>query len=152
MQTRILKSKIFANKNIVEKPHCLHNFASENQKLQNYEEVLFVVCCAFAFLNAKAQRGCVTLYGDQYTNEKPRSRDEIPIVRYDNDEVTVSSDSLIYNVTIVIKDEEGRVMHSTVTTVDKTGTNLFVPDEDDSRKYTIELVYDEKALYGYFGQ
>lgn len=79
-------------------------------------------------MNAKAQSVNVTLYGKPYTNEDLGAKDDIPIVRYDNDEVIISSDSLISNVTIVIKDEEGRVMHSTVTTVNRMGTNLFVPD------------------------
>lgn len=67
-----------------------------------------------------------------------------PSVSYDDDEITIKSDSTIYDVGVVVKDQYGNVMHQSTQTVGSEGTVIYVPDTDgDSEKTTIDLYYDE---------
>ena len=75
----------------------------------------------------------------------------IPTVTSENDDVTISSDSTIYNVDIIIKDQYGQVLHQSTQTIDPTGTVVSVPNYgSDSEKTTIDLYYDRQHLCGYF--
>ena len=68
-----------------------------------------------------------------------------PSVSYDDDEITIKSDSTIYDVGVVVKDQYGNVMHQSTQTVGSEGTVIYVPDTDgDSEKTTIDLYYDEQ--------
>ena len=68
-----------------------------------------------------------------------------PSVSYDDDEITIKSDSTIYDVSVVVKDQYGNVMHQSIQTVGSEGTVIYVPDTDgDSEKTTIDLYYDEQ--------
>ena len=76
---------------------------------------------------------------------------EIPTVTSENDDVTISCDSTIYNVDIIIKDQYGQVLHQSTQTIDPTGTVVSVPNYgSDSEKTTIDLYYDRQHLCGYF--
>ena len=67
-----------------------------------------------------------------------------PSVSYDDDEITIKSDSTIYDVGVVVKDQYGNVMHQSTQTVGSEGTVIYVPDTGgDSEKTTINLYYDE---------
>ena len=67
-----------------------------------------------------------------------------PSVSYDDDEITIKSDSTIYDVSVVVKDQYGNVMHHSTQTVGSEGTVIYVPDTGgDSEKTTINLYYDE---------
>ena len=67
-----------------------------------------------------------------------------PSVSYDDDEITIKSDSTIYDVGVVVKDQYGNVMHQSTQTVGSEGTVIYVPDTGgDSEKTTIDLYYDE---------
>ena len=67
-----------------------------------------------------------------------------PSVSYDDDEITIKSDSTIYDVSVVVKDQYGNVMHQSTQTVGSEGTVIYVPDTGgDSEKTTIDLYYDE---------
>lgn len=73
-----------------------------------------------------------------------------PSVSYDDDEITIKSDSTIYDVGVVVKDQYGNVMHQSTQTVGSEGTVIYVPDTGgDSEKTTIDLYYDRKHLSGY---
>ncbi len=90
----------------------------------------------------------VCLYGDN-RNGKP-DYSEIPIVTYDEEQVTITADTLLYNVRVVIKDEAGAVMYSGMMNVSSAETTLPVPDGLAGRKYSIELYYEDNSLYGRF--
>lgn len=68
-----------------------------------------------------------------------------PSVSYDDDEITIKSDSTIYDVGVVVKDQYGNVMHQSTQTVGSEGTVIYVPDTGgDSEKTTIDFYYDEQ--------
>ena len=76
-----------------------------------------------------------------------------PSVSYDDDEITIKSDSTIYDVSVVVKDQYGNVMHQSTQTVGSEGTVIYVPDTGgDSEKTTIDLYYDRKHLSGYLAR
>ena len=75
----------------------------------------------------------------------------IPTVSSEDDDVTLSSDSTIYNVTVIISDQYGNVMHQSTQTITPMESTIFVPDTGDgSEKTSIDLYYDDKHLKGYF--
>ena len=75
----------------------------------------------------------------------------IPIVSSDGDDVTIKSDSTIIDMTVVIRDQYGNVMHQSTQTVGPAETTLYVPNTDgDSEKTTIDLYYDRRHLSGTF--
>ena len=77
----------------------------------------------------------------------------VPIVTYDDDDVTIKSDSTITDVTVVIRDQYGNVMHQSTQTVGPAETTLYVPNTDgDSEKTTIDLYYDRRHLSGTFDE
>ena len=77
----------------------------------------------------------------------------IPTVTTDGDDVTITCDSTIYNVDVVISDQYGNVMHQSTQTITPMESTIFVPDTGDgSEKTTIDLYYDDKHLKGYFDE
>lgn len=104
--------------------------------------VLFVAMA----MTTKAQ---VIMYDD---HEIPSTHNSgVPIVDSDGDDVTIKSDSTIYNADIIIKDRFGNVMHHSVETLGPAGTTISVPNNDGiSEKATIDIYYDRKRLCGYF--
>lgn len=77
----------------------------------------------------------------------------IPNVQEDGDDVTITCDSIINNVDVVIRDQYGNVMHQSTLTIGPNETTLYVPSTDgDSEKTTIDLYYDRKHLSGYFDE
>ena len=74
----------------------------------------------------------------------------LPIVDYYDDEVTICSPFIIYNVEIVIKDAYGSVLY--YEAIDELDyTYPFLLDEEDfNSMYSIELIYGSHHLYGYF--
>ena len=77
-------------------------------------------------------------------------RTDKPNVSYDGDEVTITCDSTIYNVDVVISDQYGNVMHQSANTVDPAGVVIYSHSNGDSEKTSIDLYYDDKHLKGYF--
>ncbi|WP_337668433.1 DUF3244 domain-containing protein [Prevotella sp.] len=78
---------------------------------------------------------------------------EIPTVTSDGDDVTIKSDSTITDMTVVIRDQYGNVMHQSTQTVGPAETTLYVPNTDgDSEKTTIDLYYDRRHLSGTFDE
>lgn len=85
-------------------------------------------------------------------NDNPRFGPsyEIPTVNYDKDYVSISADTLIYNVAVVVKDDYGNVIYSGKTTVTPADKKLNLPQRCQGRKHTVEVYYDDKYMYGYF--
>ena len=115
---------------------------------------LILLGSVLAFSNAiYAQKGdCEPLIvqrGAIHNSNGPRY--EVPVVTYDDDDVTITSDSTITDMTVVIRDQYGNVMHQSTQTVGPAETTLYVPNTDgDSEKTTIDLYYDRRHLSGTF--
>lgn len=75
----------------------------------------------------------------------------IPIVDTEDDQITIKSDSTIYNVEIIIRDQLGNVMHRSTQNIGPMETTISLPDHGDgTEKTTIDIYYDRKRLSGYF--
>lgn len=99
-------------------------------------------------MTAKTEVSMYDLHG------KPAGHNScIPIVNSDGDDITIKSDSTIYNVDIVIRDQFRNVMHQSTQTIGPMETTISVPDSDGfSEKTTIDLYYDRKHLSGSFDE
>ena len=102
-------------------------------------------------MSLHAQKTEVQLSNNHGTDVKMGHDLVIPVINVDGDEVTVSCDSVINNVDIVIRDQFGNVMHQSTQTITPMESTIFVPDTGDgSEKCTIDLYYDRRHLSGTF--
>lgn len=103
-----------------------------------------IVLCGFCFSSSYGYKDDVVLnidYNKEVDSGHPCGH---PSVSYDDDEITIKSDSTIYDVSVVVKDQYGNVMHQSTQTVGSEGIVIYVPDTGgDSEKTTINLYYDE---------
>lgn len=77
----------------------------------------------------------------------------VPTVTAFGDDVTISCDSVIHDVNIVIRDQQGNVLHQSTQTVSPSETTISVANMGSgSEKSTIDLYYDRKHLYGEFDE
>lgn len=107
------------------------------------KQILAIVLCGFCFSSSYGYKDDVVLnidYNKEVDSGHPCGH---PSVSYDDDEITIKSDSTIYDVSVVVKDQYGNVMHQSTQTVGSEGTVIYVPDTGDSEKTTINLYYDE---------
>ncbi|NPD92601.1 DUF3244 domain-containing protein [Xylanibacter muris] len=92
--------------------------------------------------------GIVVLDNDE--NELSRDRHvEIPVVSFNDSILTVSSDSIINNVEVVIKDRSGNAVYSVTVDAVPDGSSVSLPGSFENRGYTLELCYDGNYLYGH---
>lgn len=92
-------------------------------------------------------------YDDRNKDYGMGHRYSVPIVSTDGDDVIVKSDSIIENVTIIIKDQFGNIMHQSVQTITPDEFTISVPDNNSvSEKTTIDLYYEKNHLTGYFDE
>lgn len=131
-----------------------HTFAAEF-KLNQLQNTKFmkkrtaIVVMTFMFCaGLQAQTKTVTLHNDDLVYQGGRY--EVPTVDYDDEAVTISADTLINNVTIVIKDADGNIIHRQNTNVTPAETTIALAQYDQQNKFMIEVYYDNKCLYGYF--
>ena len=115
--------------------------------------------CFFLFffsmlaVNMLASSGTVFLHrgtigeewGNGWNNEVP-----IPQVTYDDTSVSISCDSLLHDVQVVIKDEDDQVMYSGSINLNANLQILNVPQTLNQRRFSIELFAREADFYGYF--
>ena len=103
-----------------------------------------IVLCGFCFSSSYGYKDDVVLnidYNKEVDSGHPCGH---PSVSYDDDEITIKSDSTIYDVGVVVKDQYGNVMHQSTQMVGSEGTVIYVPDTGgDSENTTINLYYDE---------
>lgn len=108
------------------------------------KQILAIVLCGFCFSSSYGYKDDVVLnidYNKEVDSGHPCGH---PSVSYDDDEITIKSDSTIYDVGVVVKDQYGNVMHQSTQTVGSEGIVIYVPDTGgDSEKTTINLYYDE---------
>lgn len=74
----------------------------------------------------------------------------LPFVDYDDNELTIWSPYIIYDVEIVIKDAYGSVLYSEVLDELDYSYTFQLDEEDFNNMYSIELIYGYHHLYGYF--
>lgn len=117
------------------------------------KQILAIFLCGFCFSSSYGYKDDVVLnidYNKEVDSGHPCGH---PSVSYDDDEITIKSDSTIYDVGVVVKDQYGNVMHQSIQTVGSEGTVIYVPDTGgDSEKTTIDLYYDRKHLSGYLAR
>mgnify|MGYP002516384194 CR=1 FL=1 len=123
-------------------------FATVIKTIAFMNKLKFTFFLIFTLFICNVNAQTVTLYYDK-GEDKPR-KSEIPIVRYDDETVTISADSLLNDVYIIIKDEAGQVIYNGVEDITAEGKELNFPDLPQSKKYSIELYTDDKYMYGYF--
>ena len=115
--------------------------------------------CFFLFffsmlaVNMLASSGTVFLHrgtiGEEWGNG---GNNEVPIpqVTYDDTSVSISCDSLLHDVQVVIKDEDDQVMYSGSINLNANLQILNVPQSLNHRMFSIEIFAREENFYGYF--
>lgn len=77
----------------------------------------------------------------------------VPVVRDNGDEVSISCDSIIYNVGVIIRDQQGNVLHQSTQIVGPSEITIPVTGiGNGSEKSTIDIYYDRKHFYGEFDE
>ena len=122
------------------------NLKNMNKKKLLIATVFCLGVCNYCFAGPHE----VTL-NDIHTDKGHIGNSCFPNVSSDGDDVTIKSDSTIIDMTVVIRDQYGNVMHQSTQIVGPTETTLYVPNTDgDSEKTTIDLYYDRRHLSGTF--
>ncbi len=113
---------------------------------------LFISAFILFSTSVSAEQKEVKLYTIDILSPKgPNSG--IPIVQEDGNDITISCDTTLYNVDIVIRDLYGNVMHHSVENIGPIKTTIFVPEDNGSNpKATIDLYYDRKHFSGDFNE
>lgn len=75
-------------------------------------------------------------------------RNEVPHVDVTDEGITLTSDTLLTDVMVIVKDQCGNIIYASSETVDSMGTTIRVPSLAVSEKSTIDLYYDDRHLYG----
>ena len=79
-----------------------------------------------------------------------KSETQIPSVSYDDSHVYVVAPFTIESATIIIYNEEDEVIYSTVTPLGTTPVTLNLSQYVSDERYSLELIYDDIVLIGYF--
>jgi len=90
---------------------------------------------------------------DDTQNLSPRQHkgpDLFPTVSYDDSHVYVVAPFLIESATIIIYNEDGEVIYSTITPLGTTAITLNLSQYVSDERYSLELIYDDIVLIGYF--
>ena len=74
----------------------------------------------------------------------------LPVVEYEDNEVIIWSSYIIYDVEIVIKDAYGGVLYYEALDELDYSYGFQLDEEDFNSMYSIELIYGDHHLYGYF--
>ena len=106
---------------------------------------------------------CIGMYAQDGPVEMTLSREDpgfvaghhkaparIPSVSYDDSHVYVVAPFTIESATIIIYNEEGEVIYCTVTPLSTTPITLNLSQYVSDERYSLELIYDDIALIGYF--
>lgn len=74
----------------------------------------------------------------------------LPTVLYSDNTVTISHNYPIDLLQIIIRDEDGDIIYNNVVSFIPPTLTLPLPTEVDEEKYSIELLYGDWHLIGYF--
>lgn len=114
---------------------------------------LLIVLSFMLPLGVIASSGSVTMYrgtiGGGWDGGE-NSSVPIPQVTYDDNIVSISCDSLLHDVQVVIKDEDDRVMYSGSINLNANVQMINMSPTLNQRMYSIELFAREENFYGYF--
>lgn len=91
----------------------------------------------------------VPLYNDVKGSSKGH-RYEAPVVTDEGSTVTITSEELVSNVRIIIKDVSGTVISDETITLLPSDNVISIPEEYKNDKYLIEIYYGDNCFYGYF--
>ncbi|WP_288772099.1 hypothetical protein [uncultured Prevotella sp.] len=72
----------------------------------------------------------------------------VPQVDVSGGDITIKSDTLLTDVTVIVKDQCGSIIHVSSETIDNMGTIIRVPNGGYSEPSTIDLYYDDCHLRG----
>ena len=108
-----------------------------------------IVLFAIALKTTLHAGNIVTLNGT-FDDKDKGHRYEVPVVIDEGTVVTISSDTLVSNVRVIIKDVSGTIISDNVVTLLPSENVICVPEEYQNDKYSIELYYDDNCFYGYF--
>ena len=75
-------------------------------------------------------------------------RYEVPQVDVSDGDITIKSDTLLTDVTVVVKDQYGSILHASSETIDNMGSTISVPAGGFSEPSSIDLYYDDRHLRG----
>lgn len=74
----------------------------------------------------------------------------MPSVSYDDYHIYVSAPFEIENASIIIYNEEGEVIFSTITSLTPEQTCIILPLSAREERYSLELAYGDTLWMGYF--
>ena len=111
----------------------------------NHFFYLFIVITAVCFLT---KRNSIVSRCVDVKNLSVPHGSCVPNVTTDGNDIIIKSDSLLTDVTVVVKNQNGEVIHVSSETIDKVGATITVPNADVSEPATIDLYYDDKHLRG----
>jgi len=77
-------------------------------------------------------------------------RYEVPVVTDEGTSVTITSDTLVSDVRVIIKDVSGTIISDEVVTLLPSDNVVSIPEEYQNDKYSIELYCGDNCFYGYF--
>ena len=113
---------------------------------------LFISSFILFSTSVSAKQKEVELYTTDILSPKGPSSG-IPIVQEDGNDITISCDTALYNVDVVIRDQFGYVMHHSVENIGPMETTISVPEDNElNPKATIDLYYDRKHFSGDFNE
>ena len=106
---------------------------------------LIVILCNVCVANDEN----VILYNDEKEVRNNNENDEIPVVNYKDNEVTITSMCIVENALVVIRDEGGTVVAQEQVILSPTGSIISVPENYADYCLTIQILYENTNLYGY---
>ena len=114
------------------------------------KKILFVLVIVWSCLCVQARSGIVVLqHIDDKGNPIGGHRDVIP-VDYDDDQISIRPDTIMYQAEVIVKDQRGQVMsRQRMDLVPGFDNTLSVPDTPGSEKQQVEIILDKKRYNGY---
>ena len=106
---------------------------------------LIVILCNVCVANDEN----VILYNDYKEVRNNNENDEIPVVNYKDNEVTITSMCIVENALVVIRGEGGTVVAQEKVILSPTGSIISVPENYADYCLTIQILYENTNLYGY---
>lgn len=102
-----------------------------------------VICTA---VNAKVGKVIMTV--DTHGTKGSGKPTEIPVVNHEDSTVTISNSTILPNVMIVIKDEQGRIVSTQNVNLSPMSYEVQLPEYAEDKQYKVEISYNDKKLYG----
>ena len=88
--------------------------------------------------------------GDENVPKGNKAPPIYPMVVYNNSVIIVTNSYSFEQLQIIIRDEDGDIIYNNVVSFIPPTLTLPLPTEVDEEKYSIELLYGDWHLIGYF--